>query len=414
MSTTKRFTWVNRETACRDLLQLAYHAPRFISELALGLLSMIRPPVSFIPELKAIALDTERSPWERRYTLYALSDMPEEIYFPELLRYAAKVKHDPFSPEDLIFEDIAPFCRKHPSNYAWLFQHVEQASPEDYREALDCAAKGYSEQEMDAQVLDRIIALFKRRPDLLTLETCDDLYYCGGKRGRTWINARIQQVVELCLNEEEIDHVRFHTRRWRKLLDAIQQANPALASQINRQEPRRKRRTQSKQPARYETSPIWQRLHSWYLAAKSGDENAFYNLREEAFQWQGNIPIRAVATYFIGLLQDEYPDASATLCSLLRHSSDDSWSIQPQDGYFAPVREEVIKALRRRASPKVWEALVEGYFINPKNSLGWIYPETIRLITDALESGNISHPPLEERPGDVWFYALLDLPDTPT
>jgi len=80
--TTKRFVWKDRDTAARDMLQLAYHAPITISRQALQLLQAFRS-LAIMPELKELVLDETRDIWERRYALYALAEIPGDIWFPK-------------------------------------------------------------------------------------------------------------------------------------------------------------------------------------------------------------------------------------------------------------------------------------------------------------------------------------------
>src|SRR5258707_5977866 len=83
---TKRFVWKDRDTAALDLLQLAYHAPQFISTAALRILSAIHSEV-IVSDLKEITLDSEREYWERVYALRAIGRVRGDIYFPELISY---------------------------------------------------------------------------------------------------------------------------------------------------------------------------------------------------------------------------------------------------------------------------------------------------------------------------------------
>src|SRR5262245_23419719 len=103
---TKRFVWEDRDTAAVDLIQLAYHAPRFIGQRALLLLSAIRSEV-IVTNLREITLDDERDYWERVCALRALRCLPGNIYFPELissleadlLKYQHLIAHSSIDPE---------------------------------------------------------------------------------------------------------------------------------------------------------------------------------------------------------------------------------------------------------------------------------------------------------------------------
>jgi hypothetical protein len=126
---TKKFAWKDRDTAAHDLIQLAYHAPQFISQHALDILSAIHSQV-IVSDLRAITLDSEREYWERVYALRALGNTPGDSAFPELSPIAKRDlvnrQHmvsrsaidldradELYIPPDMIGEVIA-FAAKHP------------------------------------------------------------------------------------------------------------------------------------------------------------------------------------------------------------------------------------------------------------------------------------------------------------
>ena|SRR5258708_23349798 len=75
---TKRFAWKDRDTAALDLIQLAYHAPLFISRQALHILSAIHSNV-IVSDLREITLDSERNYWEQVYALRALAELCQPV-----------------------------------------------------------------------------------------------------------------------------------------------------------------------------------------------------------------------------------------------------------------------------------------------------------------------------------------------
>src|SRR5258708_30040680 len=141
---TKRFAWKDRGTAALDLIQLAYHAPQYISQQALHVLSAIRSD-AIVSDLREITLDSERLYWERVYALRALASAPGDIYFPELISIVDKdllkrqqIISQPekdldkldeiYIPNDMIGETIA-FAARHPGNKTWLFDCFDHANP---------------------------------------------------------------------------------------------------------------------------------------------------------------------------------------------------------------------------------------------------------------------------------------------
>ncbi|MBX3086526.1 MAG: hypothetical protein KF716_33135, partial [Anaerolineae bacterium] len=138
---TKRFVWKDRDTAALDLIQLVYHAPQYISQQALHILSAIGSN-AIIFDLQAIVLDSERRYWERVYALRALANTYGEVYFPDLLSVtneqllrreeiitsagnAIGMLHELYFSNDILPEIIA-FAAKHPSNRNWLLNRLKQ------------------------------------------------------------------------------------------------------------------------------------------------------------------------------------------------------------------------------------------------------------------------------------------------
>jgi hypothetical protein len=246
------------------------------------------------------------------------------------------------------------------------------------------------------------------------LKKVELLWSRGDAAADTWLNAHLEHIVALCIQANDAEQI--YNFLWPELEMALRQANPILAADVEQ----KIKELTSKKPEysfsldEYTTSPIWQRLHSLYLAAKSGEKAAFYQLRKTAMS-VSLIPVQAAATYFIGRLQDHFPDATNLLCKL-SHYGLDGWDTIEGCYYHAPVRSEAIKALQWRPSPQVWEELIESFFIVPSNALDLYFDEVIPKVTDTLESGTITHQPIpeEEFPLEPWFDALLDLPDNPT
>jgi hypothetical protein len=192
-SATKQFAWQNRDSAARDLLQLAYFAPESIRRRALQLLEAFRSPAIF-SELKQIVMEEERNTWERRYALRAIASIPGDIYLPEFARFASV-------DGQISFDDMIGLVSQHPSNLQWVFQTVEQLQPKAFLQVLHHATNYFHEgKDLNPMLCQRIIEIIEREPLLLDLDLIETLYYRDGSEATLkWLEERWDTVIYLCL-----------------------------------------------------------------------------------------------------------------------------------------------------------------------------------------------------------------------
>lgn len=139
---TKRFKWVDRDTAASDFIQLAYYAPQRIRQRALNLLISF-PCRNIISDLAVIAKDVERGVWERRHSLSVMKYIKGQIYTPD---FASILKEDfeyqgqfpqvqwsPYhGPTALLALDVYHFVLTHPENIDWFCNILESLENPHY------------------------------------------------------------------------------------------------------------------------------------------------------------------------------------------------------------------------------------------------------------------------------------------
>lgn len=164
-------------------------------------------------------------------------------------------------------------------------------------------------------------------------------------------------------------------------------------------------------PPDYKQTTVYIKLEALYLQALNGDRTAFKSLSDYANRWNEHIITRALAAHFIGWLHPQF-DVVDTLSWLLCYADDD-WGTPP---YYSPVRTEAGEALYRIASPQAWEALVNGFFINPRNILAGFMLIWISQLTDRLSGIHRQSSRPEPVAGDLsrcpWVNVLAKIDST--
>lgn len=422
---TQKFKWIDRDTAAKDLLLVAYHAPPAVSSRALSLLRSIRSP-SIIPELTAIANDESRDIWERRYALRAINVVPRNLDMSKIVQHmeeafskrsklyrrasASRGYISDLSPD--LLNDIIDIVDKHPENRNWFINVLKRMDePTIVYDYLTNALHYRLSDDFRRLLLDLLLAQLIKQPDLLTLGTVSDLLDYETNESRAFLNAQLNRIIELCLSSEQDREWLPLATEWNELRDALVKVKPELEAPItafNQEwDTNRKNRELRKQQEleSIQQNPIYQFLLGLYEAAQNGDKAAYDKLKRIANKWNGNIPLRAVATHFIGKLLPKY-NSLYTLLYLLKHAADD-WGEPP---CHSPIRFEAGEALMQHHSSEVWETLVDAFFINPRNILSNFMQSWIDHVTDALSGDqhdyNGSRWAIENR---GWFYSLTEL-----
>jgi hypothetical protein len=376
------------------MLQLAYHAPPRIGRDALYLLKAFRS-TAIVPELKQLALDESRDDWERRFALYALSDTPGDIYFPEMERFATFVPtqaETDYSGKSIWFGSCVMIARAHPSNLSWLFTYIER-EPEPIALYLRVlrdihSLESYSHDDsLWAIVLERIRQVYDTNPYLLEMDTLRELCTFADPITLNWLERRHDLIVYLCQGNYA-PTVSEQLRRWigarRDEMNDIIDWWTKYQCRTLPYKPRVPRvfKTTS-------NNPLWLELNDWYEAALAGNKKAFYKLRKVAYHEQDNLPRRADAIRFIGKLKDHY-DVRAPLFRAVCYGPEDP--AQKDYAITSPVRWEAGKALCGIASPDVWETMVDAFFIRRDDTLPGMLCDWITHLTDQLSGVEEPYP----------------------
>lgn len=424
---SKRFKWIDRDHAARDLIQIAYHAPPYVSRQALQLLEAILSP-AVIPDLEVIVQDEERDMWERKYALRVISKTPGSYDLPFLARYMEQtlvhwVKQirlnpdlDPeevYVPVDLLGE-IVEFVDRNPANQEWflaVLDHIPEAKA--LKRFLMVPLYIELTPDFHQRLVQRLLNLLDQNLDLMSPLVLAILTGAQDTNIRLWLNAvleRLNTILELSLQYPVDRHILSAAEDWAELKHRLILRNADFEVQFRNYQ-QEMEETCAKRwdntPSDFRTSPAYQYLEKLYLEALQGNEQSSYRLVSISKHWYGDIPVRAVATHFLGQLQTKY-DLTTHLLHLLKHANDD-WGneISP----YSPIRIEAGEAMINSPTPQVWEAFIDAFFINSRNILEDFIIDWIAYITNRLSgieneyNGDTWGSPDDRR----WFQVLAEI-----
>jgi len=400
---TQKFFWKDRDTAALDLLQLVYHAPQFISQHALGLLSAIRSDV-ITADLKALALDTQRPYWDRVYALRALGEVRDGVYFPELRTIVdgalLQRKHiidqhgsDPEGlahlcfPEDQMWSVFA-FVEQHPTNEDWLLSAIDEADPRVRYTVLIEQLPRQMPHSLSDRLIDRLLSLVETYPELLTLSAANRLYahYEQNPQVQILLQAHLGTIASKAAAAKPSERSSFDLQssipwQWPELRAEIFRLRPDFEEKYARDQARLNRirdnalERRIENPA-YQETIFWQELVRLYEQAQT-DSNAIWQLYHKAYDRHLTIPQRAAAAHFLGKFHDQ-SGVTHKLRFLASYAQDNDWD----DG--APVCFEASRALFETGSPEAWEALIEAYLSATDNLFMTALKRWISRLTDVL------------------------------
>ncbi len=376
-STIQQFKWVDRDTAARDLLQVAYHAPGYISQQAWKLLSAIRSPV-LIPELKEVALNANHP---HAYDAYhIIVSTPGNFYFPEF---------EPPGNDDLTIFRIASLTdllRYHPINQEWVLPIIDRALPD---QRLQLLRNGLHRNSNIFVPL--LTAFYDLNPTQLDLNQAYQLYQTGHQEALKWLENHWDDLIYLCLCDIEEEFLFekkfFHLlEAWPELKTELFRRCPAIQEEVEQQ----KKAYEQKHPPLDDIrmTPRWKKMERVYEQARQGDEAAFEALYSQS-ALTSNSWETALATYFIGQL---IPENDRALNQCLSHLKNKDIHLR---FFSSQIIDEALIAVCEIRTPIVWETMIEAYFLLPvwsfeKRLHRWIGRMTDQLsgvITDIQEWG---------------------------
>lgn len=370
---TKQFRWIDRDSAARDILQLFYHAPGHLPEQAIKLLQAIRSP-AIIYELKSIVLDADVSARICRHILKAIAATPGNIDFYEFESI------DLFRDSWLEFyTNSIPLLKHHPVNLHWIKPRIEQENPASKLWIYERILK-----RIPALAVEQLMNLLAEYPKLFNLETAELLHRYGDESIQAWLNERHEELLYLCL----VDGVGYTLGKgdslrivrvldaWPELKTAVFLNCPAIIDEYQtKQTLYKKLRGETVSDEEITELPIWEALEQRSLEKfKSSESNPFiylHNFLDER-SLLGDIRLVAAETYFLGKYnQQKNRHFISRLLELVRSS--DQWAgkeyLGAWDEYWNfvhfPIRFESAYALRNITEPRVWEAFLEAFFVQP-------------------------------------------------
>ncbi|MEP7293877.1 MAG: hypothetical protein ABI835_18965 [Chloroflexota bacterium] len=415
--TTQKFGWKDRDTTARDLLQLVYHAPEYISLRALALLQAIRSP-AIVPELLEIFRDRERSQWERIYALRGVAVTPGNISLPELQAYLPVDDDNSTSFSAPFREDVLFFIQQHPSNQQWftdykneLFSALDTLPPAIRVEKLrNFGFIHREEKEILRSLQDRVMRLIEQFPELLDLDTVQWLRLDDDRDStRLWLAARSDALIALSLKidtESKPEELVYFLEHSDELREAVFHVHPHLISVYEQAKVKvDARRAGWLHSIDLMQSAIWRELSYLHRKAEAGDENAMWKLQSRTRV--RDVLEQAAAVHFLGQLSQK-PDFMSRMIYLLRYLSYRVWR-HPNGESYRPALIEVGEVLRDHPSPEVWKVFIGTFFRDIDNESSTFLLDWIAYQTDVLSGLDVEYTgatlEVQDRP---WFRALVE------
>jgi hypothetical protein len=422
---TTQFSWKDRDTAARDLLQLAYHAPPSVAHRALQLLQAIRAP-SIVPDLVAIAEDRQRETWQRIHALRAVAHTPGDWHLPQfrtemdrsLAWQGVIIANHPLVESaylgiDLL-DDIRGLAARHPVNRPWFFAALDEAAnPVVVRGFLTRSISFIQPEEFREALIAYLLKFLTTHPEQIVPFVIWSLVHDSSAQVETWLHQHMADIAPILAADSTDPAVLSIAERWDAMRIQLTEHVPNFDAAYNtylvditerRQEARNRRNGTL---ADYDSSPAYRFLVDLYQQAEADDKPAYHRLVRIARKWQGSIPLCAVATHLLGKLGHKC-DVAGFLCYLLKYAQDD-WDndIAPH----SPVRFEAGDALKDMPSPQVWAEMVDAFFIRPHNVLSDFMLDWIEHVTDRLDgiSGAYSGVRWGDPERRGWFRALAEI-----
>lgn len=395
------------------MLLLVYHAPPYIRNLAADLLAAFRS-TQILPQLVELVSDETLDLWLRIYALRAYSAAPTDRLAGEFEPIARRVltererqlqhlkKHATYLHSDLLGE-FATLADRHPSNRGWFFALMETTHPLVVKNFLADRWMYHHSKAFHKLLAQRLLVLLDLHPHLLDLSVVNSLVR-HDVIGQEWLEKRFDTVLAMCLANISDRKVKSIARFWPRMHDALGsfiQDWEAEIARFHNQTPKH-----DDTAVDYRQTPAYVFLNDLYDRANGGDKDAYQQLADIARWWHGNIPVRAVATHFIGkfgAVHDVFP----ILAYQMRYGSVD-WDIYLFD---SPIRYEAGEALLRFPIAATWEVMVDSFFVRPADDLIPFQIKWIAYVTDVLSGDDKpykgSHYGSEEH--RAWFRALSEV-----
>ncbi len=408
------------------MLQLVYYAPTSLSRNAANILQAFRS-AQIRPQLSEIVLDDTQDDWVSIYALRAYAASPGDHLAEQFIPLTQQMLQMLTVPEaqrrelavqrghqhrlvgsHYFLDDIASLIDAHPSNRVWFFKLIEAAEPSIAIDFLSSQLRRGRSDEFIAQVLDLLLPALDSYPTHLKLFTVSHLTDENNAQVWEWLEGHFEAILNLSLSQPENRSLKHIARRWARLDIGLRERIPDWDSgyMAPMQGPPILRSTTP-----YQDLPAYQTLTGLYEQAMAGDRDAYRRLTTSARSHQIEIPVRAVATHFVGQLTDVFKSAYYVMVQQYRYGHVNwDWRINHFD---SPVRFEAGEALLTFATAETWEVLVDGFFIRPSNDFMRIQSEWIAYLTDVLSGEDAVYesrhfPDVEAR---SWFRALADITD---
>ena len=400
------------------MLQLVYHAPSYIRRLAASLLPSFKS-AQVRSQLSEIVLDAYQDAWIRIYALRAYTAVPGDHVadqFQPLAQQALLAREEHLNApagyrnylsvtQPDLLDSLSTLADDHPSNRSWFFDLIREAHPLIAVRFLKSSLNYSHSDEFRARTIDLLLGILNEHPDYVDLTTVSALSQEDSAEIWEWLEQRFDAILEMSLANPEDRHLEHIVRRWSRLDETLQvhfdhwkPSDVMLSNQPGR--------GTDENATDYQESPAYQYLMTLLEKAKSADSEAYQQLLVIGQRWQGKVPLRAVATHFVGQLREVFNVYPFLVQQVLY--ADVDWDMNSFD---SPIRFEAGEALLTYPTPETWEVFVDSAFIQPRDDFKSIQHDWIAYLTDVLSGENVEYKSrrFKSEADRPWFRALAEM-----
>jgi len=307
-----------------------------------------------------------------------------------------------------LLDSLSTLADEHPSNRSWFFALLREAHPRVAVAFLKSSLYFIQSDDFRALGVNLLMEILNEHWNLIDLSIVSGLSRLSQEDHSdvwAWLEHHFEYILQICLENPEDRNLKHIARRWSQLNRALKARiyhwNSDYVMPLNQPT-----RAMDENATDYQESPAYQYLITLLEKAKFADSEAYQQLLSIGQRWQGNVPLRAVATHFIGQLGESFNVYPFLVRQLLY--ADVDWDINSFD---APIRFEAGEALLAYPTSENWEVFVDSAFIKPRDDFKSIQHDWIAYLTDLLSGENVEYKSrrFKSEADRSWFRALAKM-----
>lgn len=364
-------------------------------------------------------LDTQQDAWIRVYSLRAYIATPGDHladHFRPLVKQTLTAREEKLTApagyrnylsvtQPDLLDSFSALADEHPSNRLWFFAAIREAHPCIAVEFLKSSLYFMQSDGFRAQVVNLLMEILGNHPDYLTLSVVNGLLNGNSGDVWDWLEEQFDDIMRISLANPQDRNLTYIAHRWPRLDEALRERIADWNSEpdVHTQQLIREKKSRATE---YQESPAYRHLIALAERAESADSEAYQQLLSIGQRWQGNIPLRAAATHFVGRLRETFNVYPFLVRQLLY--GDVEWDINSFD---SPIRFEAGEALLSYPTPETWEVFVDSAFIHPRDDFKSIQHDWIAYLTDVLSGENVEYKSrrFKSEADRPWFRALAEM-----